>query len=789
MLLTRDATRDGFGSGAIQMPPLDSNLTDIEATNLVTQWILSMTNTFWIGASPDPQTVVPGNNVNYIVTFVPTPDFVSNVTLSVSGLPTGASGNFSPAIVNNTTTNSTLTITTTSATPQGTYTLTMTGIGNGVTNSDTMTLNISTVIAAAPGALWWADAGTDTNWSTSLNWTNVVNGGYGPPGISNDLIFNNTDAGLTNFADASMQVNSLWYRLLPSSGGNIGQSTLIEPGMTLNIFGTNIITGSSFVTAGYSLLVGTNNSNGNAGGSSISATISGAGGTLNINRPDGVVAVAQFNSSGNHPASASTRAILDMSGLDNFTASISQLLIGCMANGSAGTLFLAKSNTITIANGSATATAGFDVGNNGSNPGDPSFAYLGLTNRINVNVLRTGGQKGYYGVVAFNSAFTNQNPTAIFRGTSGDTSRVATWLIADLIGVTGTANVTCPRGTNDFSNGSVDILADSFVLGKTGTGSESALGVGTSSNRVAVGTLTFNAGEINVNNLTNGWQLASDLRDTGIGQINVNGGTLAINNQLVLAAGVANSYVGGNPDATKNNIVTNLYYGAAVYATNAFAQGTLNVHGGTIFANSIIAGGGISTITLNNATLVLTNTAGTPAAGIGILAITNSTLHLSLNGNTVVTNLVVTNLIASGVNTISIDSAANVSNPVIVPLMSYNSFAGSVAANFVKGTLPAGFTASLVDNAAQHRIDLSIAVSTNVVPHIGSTTLSSNKFVFAGSNGLPRGNYYVLASTNVILPLGQWTPVATNPFDVNGAFNFTNPMSTNAQLFYLLQLP
>lgn len=792
VLLTRDAIRDGFGDAAIQMPPIDSYLTDSEATNIVTEWILSMTNEFWIGASPDLQTVAPGNNTTCSVTFVPTPDFTSSVTLSVSGLPSGANGSFSPAIVNSTTTNSTLTITTTGATPEGTYTLTITGIGGGVTNTDTITLQVSSIVFAAPGPLYWtAASGSDTNWSTAFNWTNFAAVDVGVPGISNDVIFNNTASGLTNSEDFSTTINSLWFGLRPSSGGSLAHTIVIQPGTTLNVTGTNILTGSSFVTAGYSLMVGTNTSvSGNGNDSSVYANITGTGGTLNVSRPDGVIAVAEYISTGNHPLPASsTRAVLDMSGLDNFSADVSQLLIGCMANGSAGTIYFAKTNSVTASGGSLTGTADFDIGNNGSNPGDPSYAYLGRNNNINVNVLRVGGQKGYWGLLAFNPATTNQNPTAAFRGASGGNSRVANWVIADLIGASGTANVTCPRGTNDFTGGSMDVLVDNLVIGKTGTHAESALGVGTSSNRVAVGIFTFNAGTVNVNNLTNGWQLPGDVTDTGIGQVNVNGGTLTVNNQLVLASGVASSYVGGNPDTTKNNIVTNLYYGASVYATNAFAQGTLNINGGTVLANSIIAGGGISSVAMDNGTLVLTNTAGSPDNAIMNFTMADSALHLNLNGNSNFTNICVTNLVAGGVSTISIDSVANVTTAKTFPLISYNSFTGSVAANFIRGSLPAGFVAGLVDNSAEHRIDLSIAASTNAMPHFGVMTTSGSNFIFAGSNGLPNGIYYVLASTNVAKPLSQWTPVSTNPFDANGLFNFTNPMSTNAQLFYLLQLP
>jgi len=60
----------------------------------------------------------------------------------------------------------------------------------------------------------------------------------------------------------------------------------------------------------------------------------------------------------------------------------------------------------------------------------------------------------------------------------------------------------------------------------------------------------------------------------------------------------------------------------------------------------------------------------------------------------------------------------------------------------------------------------------------------------SGTNGIPNGNYYVLDSTNLALPLPNWTLMATNVFDANGDFTFTNAIDPNTpQLFYLLQLP
>lgn len=66
----------------------------------------------------------------------------------------------------------------------------------------------------------------------------------------------------------------------------------------------------------------------------------------------------------------------------------------------------------------------------------------------------------------------------------------------------------------------------------------------------------------------------------------------------------------------------------------------------------------------------------------------------------------------------------------------------------------------------------------------------NGSFILSGSGGVTNGTYYVLTSTNVALPLNEWTITATNPFDASGNFIFTNTPAPGApQLFYLLQLP
>ena len=76
-------------------------------------------------------------------------------------------------------------------------------------------------------------------------------------------------------------------------------------------------------------------------------------------------------------------------------------------------------------------------------------------------------------------------------------------------------------------------------------------------------------------------------------------------------------------------------------------------------------------------------------------------------------------------------------------------------------------------------------------PGIASFSLSPALLVFNGTNGLSGRTYYLLASTNLALPLSQWTPVATNVLNTNGNFTTTvaNPgPSGAAQQFYILQL-
>jgi M6 family metalloprotease-like protein len=99
---------------------------------------------FTIGATPASQTVPKGGKATYAVTLVRLNGFTSNVSLSVSNLPTKATASFSPNPVTNPNTSSSLTVTTTSKgnSGTGTRTLTITGTGGGVTRTTTVNITV-----------------------------------------------------------------------------------------------------------------------------------------------------------------------------------------------------------------------------------------------------------------------------------------------------------------------------------------------------------------------------------------------------------------------------------------------------------------------------------------------------------------------------------------------------------------------------------------------------------------------------------------------------------------------
>ncbi len=95
---------------------------------------------FSVAATPSSQSVIRPNGTSYTVNVTPANGFGSDVALSVSGLPAGASANFNPGTVTGGSGGSTLSVTVGSSTPAGLYTLTIKATSGTLIHSSTVQL-------------------------------------------------------------------------------------------------------------------------------------------------------------------------------------------------------------------------------------------------------------------------------------------------------------------------------------------------------------------------------------------------------------------------------------------------------------------------------------------------------------------------------------------------------------------------------------------------------------------------------------------------------------------------
>ena len=577
------------------------------------------------------------------------------------------------------TNNVTLTFSTTAATPSNTYIVTMVGTTNPpspapppsaylpITN--TFTVTMAAAATFNPIKVW--TAGVNGNWSNPGNWSPS-----GAPGSSNDVQF--SDLGLVggagtvdNTVDAAFTLGSLTY-----GQTNNYHTTLINPGLTLTV--TNGLAAGTGTAAGDGLVPFT--------------TVQGLGAALVVSNTSALVNVDQSQPiSGT--ANSTTTATLDLSGLDTFTATVSRVLVGVDTSvalrGACGVLNLAKTNKITATIGSAAPQ--IDVGDNSqatATPGLASVLLLGQTNVFFVDSIAVGRGKTVSPggpMMQFNSAFAN--PVAWFRGTNGNASRVSLWSIGDAWGAKTSQN----SAANDFSLGTVNALVDQMFVG-TGASQSHINGANVPGN----GTLTFGAGTFDVNTLEVGYSMDVP----GNGTINVNGGSLVVNATLELAHGIG-------------------------------ASGTLNVSGATVTANAGITAGGASAITLNNATLNVTNattTIGTAGSPLGSLTVANSTLKVAVQNGTPAAS--VSTLSGGGtINPISISSVpVRSAFPSQFPVLQYSTSGGDLT-TFTLGTMPSAspaYAAYISNNTANSSIDLVITGGPIVYPLIWAGTASGD---------------------------------------------------------------
>lgn len=814
-------------------------------TNTVTLVVSS----FSLSATPPSQDVDAGSNTTFTVTVTTNGSFSGDVNLGIGGLPAGISAGFDTSTWSQSGI-STLTISAATNAISGNYPLTIYGTNGAFIATTTISL-IVIGPQANPGTLVWTNEAGDLNWSSTLNWTNITSGGYGPPGNSNGVVFTNfstrTASALT-FPGSSALIPANINNSVNNSIAIIGLTNFANAVNTSPVYHNIGIASGAILSVGSNLQVGGFSEYDFGANNVVNLSISGLGATLAIT--NGALIVSQGSgSSGAHDAT------LDLSGLDNFVMSGTQIKLGVEnITRASGIVYLAKTNNLLMttagyvsSDGSGSPYSGnpaLYLGHNKSAVGNGAQMYLGISNSISADYV-TVGRGDANGLLRFNPAFLPYNPSVYICGTNGPSSPVGVYVVGDNSPGEGSSG----SDTNDFSGGTVNAQINYLCVGR---GRE-----GASDTTTCSGFLTFDTGNITANALVIGFIYPNGSNSIAKGTVNVNGrGTLTVYTNITLASW---------PNAGGSGSV----------------QGTLNINDGTVEATNIAGGGEISTINLNSGTMdlqpdwaaapgviadVSTLTVGAPGGGNPALLTdvaqvsTLNPLTIAPNGmiagNTIFSSpaLVIDGTISPGNSSAGamtnsgtiafgpgghyvvtmddalagpvqgwsflqagtgIDVQASAGTPFTIDLET----ADNPAANFdsrsnydwVIATANNGITnfspGSFVITTASFANDIGIgsfylhtngnslvlSFTNNLAPIVASVVIniqaSGSNLVFSGTNGNAGAPCYVLASTNVALPVAQWTVIETNNFDSNGNFNFTNPLDPNTpQMFYQLQL-
>jgi hypothetical protein len=289
-------------------------------------------------------------------------------------------------------------------------------------------------------------------------------------------------------------------------------------------------------------------------------------------------------------------------------------------------------------------------------------------------------------------------------------------------------------------------------------------------------------------------------------------GTFAFTTNSVPGAGTPNVPVTFTPAAPTDyqpvifNVSVTVNQLVAILKGSRAYDGTTNVLAGSLSVSNKVGSDNVT---------VSAGSVGLAAATVGTNSIT-STNGLTLGGSTAV-NYTLTGVsgsvvITQAVNVVALTSSQNPSAHgagvnFTATLPAYA--AGTIqfqtnGVNFDLETLTAGSASSVATTslplgastiAAAYSGDANDLATTNslsqvvMAPQFNSVMLGTGGVVISGSWGTTNGTYYVLSSTNLSVPLNQWTPVLTNQFDSSGNSIFTNPVGPAANAYYILQTP
>jgi polygalacturonase len=225
----------------------------------------------------------------------------------------------------------------------------------------------------------------------------------------------------------------------------------------------------------------------------------------------------------------------------------------------------------------------------------------------------------------------------------------------------------------------------------------------------------------------------------------------------------------------------------------------------TVLPTNVVTFDGLGGNTNDSFALYNVRAAMTSTDAFGANPITLSGSVLTNTGNLTFSSKKVINFALGTSNTaiavagdLNLNATLNITNAAGFAATNYTlfSYTSTLSGQPTLGATPAGFASYTyrLDTNTVGQVKLVVAAPSP--PNFQNIQIANGggggsfSFVISGTGGVTNGTYYVLASTNLALPLNQWMPVTTNQFDAGGNFIFTNSAPTNAaQEFFRLQLP
>jgi autotransporter-associated beta strand protein len=658
------------------------------------------------------------------------------------------------------------------------------------THTSTLKLGLVALLAAsltiAEAQQQWTAGGSSQNWSDPANWSGSITPGPGEILYFEDLLYQtgytNLPGAVNNVVSTNTTVAAINYTASSTSpaANNHFYTTLIPGGVTLTLSGLANPTAGALVAGdvpgAFSWL--------GSGSATNFSSITGAG-ALQVDDCLSLISVGWR-----------TRASLDLSGLNTFNAIIGQIRIGASSDnpfttGPTGWWLLAKTNTLTTTNN--LSAPGILVGH-ATNASGLGNILLGQVNKFNTDGLVVGGRRSSTSSIFFAPNYSNTVPFATFvlRGSTGGSTGASRFSIGDdsanwngytniLLGTSSSAS-----GNADFSGGTVDIIADTIVIGRNNLSPVPQTGSG-------IGALIVEHGNVTATNVFVGQRAATNAT-TATGTLTVKGDAVfnVVSNLALgyrtntLASGTAN---GATATVNVNDSAILNIGGSFItgYSNSTTAPQTINIGSGQINV------AGLTTNLPGSLPPSLTLAGGTIKGGVGNLLLN------TLSGLGTVTNFsttTVTNALSLGLNGTTAAGSARVAGTLEVKGSLTLSNAFAVRFKLGSSLTPGGTVSDFLKvgnnlSVAANRIDVQFLG----LPAVGAYDLISFGGTQSGSFTLG----YTNTTRNYTFTLDQTVPnhvklnVAGGPpaaltwsGGANGVWDLTNNANwnNNTQKFY-----